>query len=200
VCLCVLYGSQWTGIISVYSVNWLIFKTETESVYSAVRIWSLNTIQVNFRLNLNQYTALTPICSVFAPVSQVIRDTFCISWHFSLSLSLSLSRFLVVRMSSDPLTSKLEEHPSWYPTAYCLLTIGVCADLDIATLCHPTPGWEGTHTCIISLCAYTWVLFVFDDALLSPLCNAHTKIARAVIAGLIASVTSHTLSILQEKF
>jgi len=35
---------------------------------------------------------------------------------------------------------------------------------------------------------------MFDDARLSPLCNAHTKIARAAIAGLIASSWQATRS------
>jgi len=37
-CLCVLCGSEEkTAIISLYSINWLVFVTETECVYCAVR-------------------------------------------------------------------------------------------------------------------------------------------------------------------
>jgi len=48
-------------------------------------------------------------------------------------------------MSSDSPISKLEEHPACYPTAYCLLTIRVRANFEIATLGHPMPGRKATH-------------------------------------------------------
>jgi hypothetical protein len=40
--------SEQTAIVSLYSINWVVFTTETESVYCAVRTVSLNMIQVNF--------------------------------------------------------------------------------------------------------------------------------------------------------
>ena len=41
--LCVFaWISEQTAIISLYSINWLVFKTEEESVYCAVRNGSLN--------------------------------------------------------------------------------------------------------------------------------------------------------------
>jgi hypothetical protein len=48
--LCVLYGSQKRKIISLHSINWPVFITETECVYCAVRTEYLNTIQINFIL------------------------------------------------------------------------------------------------------------------------------------------------------
>jgi hypothetical protein len=39
---CFVWISEQTEIISVYSINWLDFVTEKESVYSAVRTGSLN--------------------------------------------------------------------------------------------------------------------------------------------------------------
>jgi len=38
-----------TAIISIYSINWLVFITETESVYCAVRTGHLNIMQVNLK-------------------------------------------------------------------------------------------------------------------------------------------------------
>jgi hypothetical protein len=46
--------SEQTAIISLYSINWLVFITETECVYCAVRTASLHTImqaQVNCSLD-----------------------------------------------------------------------------------------------------------------------------------------------------
>jgi hypothetical protein len=36
-CICFVWISEQTAIISLYSINWLVCITETESVYSAVR-------------------------------------------------------------------------------------------------------------------------------------------------------------------
>jgi hypothetical protein len=40
--MCFVWISEQTAIISVYSVNWLVFITETECVYCAVRSESIN--------------------------------------------------------------------------------------------------------------------------------------------------------------
>jgi len=44
--MCSVWISERTAIISLYSINWLVFITETESVYCAVRTGSLNRLQV----------------------------------------------------------------------------------------------------------------------------------------------------------
>jgi hypothetical protein len=43
-----IWISEQTAILSLYSINWLVFITEMESVYYAVRTDSLNIIQFNF--------------------------------------------------------------------------------------------------------------------------------------------------------
>jgi hypothetical protein len=48
--------SEPTAIIFLYSINWLVFITEMESVYCAVRTEYLNVIQVNFRLLVGAMT------------------------------------------------------------------------------------------------------------------------------------------------
>ena len=49
--MCFVWISEQTAIISLYNINWLVFITETESVYCAVRTGALHKIQVN----LGQY-------------------------------------------------------------------------------------------------------------------------------------------------
>jgi hypothetical protein len=44
--MCFVWISEQTAIISLYSINWLVFITETECVYCAVRTESSNRIQV----------------------------------------------------------------------------------------------------------------------------------------------------------
>jgi hypothetical protein len=43
--MCFLRISEQTAIISLYSINWLGFITETESVYGAIRAESLNILR-----------------------------------------------------------------------------------------------------------------------------------------------------------
>jgi len=42
--MCCVWSWEQTTFISLYSINWLVFKTETENVYCAVRTGSLNII------------------------------------------------------------------------------------------------------------------------------------------------------------
>jgi len=46
--MCFVWISEQTAIISLYNINWLIFITKMEIVYSAVRTGYLNVIRVNF--------------------------------------------------------------------------------------------------------------------------------------------------------
>ena len=45
--MCFMWISEQTAIISLYSINWLVFITEMKSVYSAVRTGALSIIQAN---------------------------------------------------------------------------------------------------------------------------------------------------------
>ena len=46
--MCFVWIWQQTAIISLYSINWLVFITETECVYCAVRTGSLYTASLTF--------------------------------------------------------------------------------------------------------------------------------------------------------
>jgi len=48
--MCFVWISEQTAIISLYSINWLAFITETKCVYCAVRIGSLTINQVTLGL------------------------------------------------------------------------------------------------------------------------------------------------------
>ena len=75
--MCFVWISEQTAIISLYSINWLVFITETECVYCAVRTGSLNVIQVNISVRSvhdlfktsghphSTYSDLSPVCFPF---------------------------------------------------------------------------------------------------------------------------------------
>jgi hypothetical protein len=48
--VCFLWISEQTAIISLYNINWLVFITQTECVYCAVRTECSNIIQVKLRI------------------------------------------------------------------------------------------------------------------------------------------------------
>jgi len=47
--MCFVWIWEQTAIISLYNINWLVFITETECVYSAVRTGSLYTASLTFK-------------------------------------------------------------------------------------------------------------------------------------------------------
>ena len=47
VCMCFVWISEQTAIISLCNINWLVFITETESVYCAVRTGSVRVTWMN---------------------------------------------------------------------------------------------------------------------------------------------------------
>jgi hypothetical protein len=49
--MCFVWISEQTAIISLHSINWLAFITETECVYCAVGTGSLDVIQVNVNVS-----------------------------------------------------------------------------------------------------------------------------------------------------
>jgi len=48
--MCFVWISEQTAIISLYSINWLVFITEMECVYCAVRTGYSYIIKVNLRI------------------------------------------------------------------------------------------------------------------------------------------------------
>ena len=56
VIMCFVWISEQTAIISLYSINWTVFITEMECVYSAVRTGYLCIVQVNFK-TLNTFVS-----------------------------------------------------------------------------------------------------------------------------------------------
>jgi hypothetical protein len=61
--MCFVRISEQTAIISLYSINWPVFITETESVYCVVRAESLNIWQVCFWLWRVKHTWTVALCT-----------------------------------------------------------------------------------------------------------------------------------------
>ena len=62
--MCFVWVSEQTAIISLYSINWLVCITETESVYCAVRAGSLYMIQVMCFVWIWEQTGIISLYSI----------------------------------------------------------------------------------------------------------------------------------------
>jgi hypothetical protein len=108
--MCFVWISEQTTIISLYSINWLVFITETECVYCAVRTESLTVIiLVKFSLLRVKHRGTT-----YGRVASITRLTrkltrldktrilhFC--WFFS---------FTLVTLRADYNTNRVTKEPS----------------------------------------------------------------------------------------
>ena len=62
--MCFVWILEQTAVISLYSINWLVFITETGCVYCAVRTGSLNIIQVMCLVWISEQTAIISLYSI----------------------------------------------------------------------------------------------------------------------------------------
>ena len=83
--MCFVWIWEQTAIISLYSIDWLVFITEAESVYCAVRYGSLYTIQTHLKpsghyiyhqFNIHQFYVLPTQCICVFCVDRINRLVF----------------------------------------------------------------------------------------------------------------------------
>ena len=98
--MCFVWIWEQTAIISLYSINWLVFITETECVYCAVRTESFYAIKINLNIRIFIFIPLLREGRAGKdsdPSNEIILflSLLTFSWllpsYFSLSLSISLS-------------------------------------------------------------------------------------------------------------
>jgi hypothetical protein len=91
--MCFVWITEQTAITSLYSINWLVFITETDCVYSAIRAESLRLEIVYLILVLNPYRSgssvvgLSPRRARFEPWPVYVKlcGGQCSTWSTSLS-------------------------------------------------------------------------------------------------------------------
>jgi len=59
-----MWISEQTAIISLYNINWLVFITETGSVYCAVRAGSLNIIRIICFMWISEQSAIISLYNI----------------------------------------------------------------------------------------------------------------------------------------
>jgi len=93
--MCFVWISEQTAIISLYNINWLVFVTQTEIVYCAVRTVYFCTIQFNLAVGmLNEahccLCANLPLFKSHVPLLLHKHSSLYISWSTSLFFTLPL--------------------------------------------------------------------------------------------------------------
>jgi hypothetical protein len=127
-CICVWIWEQ-TAIISLYSINWLVFITETECVYCAVR---------NGHLTFNN----SPFCphSVFM--------CFVWIWEQTAIISLYNSNWLVFTAQTECVYCAVRTgHLTFSNSTFCPHSVFMCF------------VWIWEQTAIISLYNSNWLVF-----------------------------------------
>ena len=83
--MCFVFISEQTATCATYCINWLVFITEMESVYSAVRTGSLNKAVCASSLKVNIATTVRSVHTVFMCFVIIWEQTatcatYCINW------------------------------------------------------------------------------------------------------------------------
>ena len=84
--MCFVWIWEQTAIISLYSINWLVCITETESVYCAVRTGSLYIIDLNFCLQNDKWPEVKhsdntcSFCIVYKFVVELTFQSLPVTW------------------------------------------------------------------------------------------------------------------------
>ena len=138
--MCFVWIWEQTAIISLYSINWLVFITETECVYCAVRTGSLYT------------ASLTVSNSTFCPHS--VFMCFVWIWEQTAIISLYNINWLVFITETE--------------CVYCAVRTGslYTASLTVSnsTFCPHSVFmcfvWIWEQTAVISLYSINWLVFI----------------------------------------
>jgi len=151
--MCFMWISEQTAIISLYSINWLVFITETECVYCVVRTGSLYT------------TSLTFSNSTFCPHN--VFMCFMWIWEQTAIISLYNINWLVFITETECVYCAVRTR-SLYITLYSPVVTICTAGLTFnnPTFCPHSVFmcfvWIWEQTAIISLYKINWLVFITE--------------------------------------
>ena len=167
--LCFVWISEQTAIISLYNINWLVFITKTECVYSAVGTGYLYIIHANFcmervkRIYVNiglrnanaRFNVLRELRANKRPVKALLYRNFL--WSESLQLCGACLRHTGYEMFCTL---------TWKWIAQCELTVSVC--LSVCVVYNPLYGliksdMNNTQNKGFILTSNAWIRFVVTN-------------------------------------
>ena len=140
--MCFVWISEQTAIISLYSINWLVFIAETECVYCAVRTGSLYTASLTFSN------------STFCPHSVFMG--FVWIWEKTPIISLCSINWLVFLTETECVYCAVRTgylytaSLTFSNSAFCPHSVFMCFE------------WIWEQTAIFSLCSINWLVFLTE--------------------------------------
>jgi len=140
--MCFVWIWEQTAIISLYSINWLVFITETECVYCAVRTGSLYTASLTFSN------------STFCPHS--VFMCFVWIWEQTAIISLYSINWLVFITETEYVYCTVRTG-SLYTASLTLSNSTFCPHS--VFMCYV---WIWEQTAIISLYSINWLVFITE--------------------------------------
>jgi len=141
--LCVLCGSEKkTAIISLYSINWLVFITQTECVHCAVQTGSLHSASLTFS-NSTFCPHVVFMCFVWIWEQTMIISLYSINWLVFITQTECV--YCVVQTGSLYTASLIFSNSMFCPHSVFMCFVWI---------------WE--QTAIISLYSTNWPVFITE--------------------------------------
>jgi len=138
--LCFVWIWEQTAIISLYSINWLVFITEMECVYCAVRTGSLYTTSLTFSISTFCSHSVF-MCFVWIWEQTAIISLYSINWPVFITERECV--YCAVRTGSLYTASLTFSNSTFCPHSVFLCFVWI---------------WE--RTAIISLYSINWLVFI----------------------------------------
>jgi len=140
--MCFVWIWEQTAIISLYSINWLVFITETECVYCAVRTGPLYTASLTFS-NSTFYPHSVFMCFVWIWEQTAIISLYSINWLVFITETECV--YCAVRTGSLYTASLTFSNSTFCPHSVFMCFV-----------------WISEQTAIISLYSINWLVFITE--------------------------------------
>jgi len=140
--MCFVWIWEQTAIISLYSINWLVFITDTQCVYCAVRPGSLYTASLTFSNSTFCPHSVFP-CFVWIWEQTAIISLYSINWLVFITETVCV--YCAVRTGSLYTVSLTFSNSTFCPHSVFMCFVWI---------------WE--QTTIISLYSINWLLYITE--------------------------------------
>ena len=155
--MCFVWISEQTAIISLYSINWLVFITETESVYCAVRSEAKHYVPPDLTFTNSTFCPHTLfMCFVWISEQTAIISLYSINWLVFITepgcvyCEVRNETLYIIQMSLKPSGHYMYHQLNIHYSTICPHSVFMCF------------VWISEQTAIISLYSINWLVFITE--------------------------------------
>ena len=180
--MCFVWICEQTAIISLYSINWLVFTTQTESVYCAVRTEHIYIyVYIYIYIILFYITLWSPVVTLCTTSLTFTNSTFCLHsvfmcfvwiWEQTAIISLYSINWLVFTTQTESVYCAVRTEHIYIILFYITLwspVVTLCTTsltFTNSTFCLHSVFmcfvWISEQTAIISLYSINWLVFITE--------------------------------------